>query len=153
MFERAAALLPGNGTIWINLGDARRNAKETAGAADAYRKAASAAEQEAAVNPKDDQAQLSLALAAARLGDAAGARRRLEKVRQLAPNDPEALFQAAILQTAWGDRVAALSLLERAVDAGKNPVTIGHEPDLADLKDDPRFRALDVRRKGKGGSP
>lgn len=152
VLEKASELLPGNGMIWINLGDARRHTKEKAGAEEAYRKAHSAAEQEVALNAKDDQAQLALTLAAARLGETARARQQLGNLLQLAPNDPEALFQAAILETVWGNRETALTLLERAVDGGKNPATIGHEPDLAGLKDDPRFRALDARRRGRGGS-
>ena len=150
-FERAAALLPGNGTIWINLGDARRHAKEPAGAGEAYRKALSAAEQETAVNAKDDQAQLALALAYARLGDAARAQRQLEKVLQLAPDDPEDLFQAAILELSWGRSDIALDRLGRSIAAGKKPAVIEREPDLSALRGDPRFRALMGAVKTKEG--
>jgi serine/threonine-protein kinase len=149
-FERAAAMGPGNGTVWVNLGDALRQSGNGAGAAEAYRKAAGAAGLETGVNPGDDTAQLVLALAYGRLGEAARSKACLDRALQLSPGNPETLFQAAILEAAWGHREAALAFLEKSVAAGKNPVTIATEPDLAPLKDDPRVRALTARAHPKG---
>jgi tetratricopeptide (TPR) repeat protein len=102
------------------------------------------------VNPKDDAAQQDLALAWGRLGEPARAKGHLDRALALAPANPETLFQAAILEASWGHREEALRFLERSVAAGKNPVAVGVEPDLAELKDDPRVRALTARTGEKG---
>jgi hypothetical protein len=127
--ERARKLgrpLPGVGALHIDLG-------EWQAAYDALR---------LLPNP-DGDARVSLAVAAAHVGDTATARETLRWLESRSKRNGADLDRAFI-QLALGQRDSALASLRAAYDAGVAPAwTVWHlRPELDPLRDDPRFTLL-----------
>ncbi len=142
-FEMACGLGGVQSLLLVNWADACRQAPELrAKAPPLYRDAIAAAGKELLVNPDDDEARLSLAVAHAKLGEPAAARAEQQKVLALAGDRPDVLFQCAVVSTLGGRRDEALAHLARAVLAGHSRAAILREPELVQLKTDPRFKAL-----------
>jgi len=113
-----------------------------AGSADSsrahYRIAIAGAEAALEVNPRDVAALAALADYNASLGRSAEAKRRINQALALAAHDPEIQFYAALVYEELGERATALVHLGRAVDAGYSLVEVRRNPDLVELRKDPR---------------
>jgi tetratricopeptide (TPR) repeat protein len=134
-FEKALALSPSHYLIWSNLGDALRLIPgRQAKAAEAYEKGIALAREELATNPDDSQVHSYLALCLAKTGRAAEAQDHLRESLGSGPNQPELLFNAAIVANRGGRPDEALGYLARAVRAGFNAAIIRNEPELANLR-------------------
>jgi serine/threonine-protein kinase len=134
-FEKALALSPSHYLIWSNLGDALRLIPgRQAKAAEAYEKGIALARAELATNPDDSQVHSYLALCLAKTGRAAEAQDHLRESLGSGPNQPELLFNAAIVANRGGRPDEALGYLARAVRAGFNAAIIRNEPELANLR-------------------
>ena len=138
-FEQALALNDRDYRIWGNLGSAYKWAGQPEKSRAAYLKAVALAERELGVNPRDGEVLLDLANYHADLKDPARARQYLQRGLRLAGNDANLLFLAATAYQQLGDRDQALFWLRRAVDAGYSREEIAHVPELASLRQDPRF--------------
>ncbi|HEX3746310.1 MAG TPA: protein kinase [Bryobacteraceae bacterium] len=141
--EMATRLQPANPINWGNLGDAlwqlpgRRDQAKAA-----FEKAASVTAQQLAINPDNPTLRKLSSVYFAKLGDKDRALQELTRVCAQAPNDGSVAFYAARVFAVLGDAGGALGELERSVKLGYSSSEIEKEPDFADLRTDPRYRAL-----------
>ena len=140
-YEKAAALGPKQYVVWANLGDAYRwtpgqRAKSMAPYAESIRLAREAI----AVNPNDVLARAIAASCLAKRGDFPAAQTELKLALQADPTNAAVLYHAAVIANIRGDRDGAIGWLERAIASGRPPADAVHDPELANLRDDPRFR-------------
>lgn len=77
----------------------------------------------------------------------------VQEAYELAPQDSRVLYYLACFHALTGDEEEALGFLERAVDGGfYSPTHIVNDPDLATLRDDPRYeKALAQAREHAAG--
>jgi adenylate cyclase len=80
-----------------------------------------------------------------RLGEPAEGLRLADEALALRPNDFSTLYNVACTYCLAGDHAHALDLLERAVARGGFVAWMQHDPDLAPLRETPRFRAMMAR--------
>lgn len=140
-YEKAAALTPNNYIYWANLGDAYRWApKQRAKSLPAYERAIRLTRDAIAVNPKDSRARAIAASCLAKKGEVAAAQTELKLALTADPTNADTLYQAAIVANIRGDRDAAIGWLGRAIASGRPPADAARDPELANLRDDPRFR-------------
>ena len=83
-----------------------------------------------------------LAVNLALLGEHAAALDALDGALAERPEDSHYYYLAAVVHNLAGNREEALSWLEKAVDGGYSTADIRGSPALADLSNEPRFRAL-----------
>jgi serine/threonine-protein kinase len=140
-YEKAAALTPKNYTYWANLGDAYRWVPgERAKSLPAYDRAIRLARDAIAVNPNDVPARATAASSLAKRGDIAAAEVELKLALKADPTNSDALYQAAVVANLRGDPDAAIGWLEQALASGRPAADSARDPELANLRDDPRFR-------------
>ena len=140
-YEKATVLTPNNYVYWFNLGDAYRwMPKERAKSIPAYEHAIRLAREVMAVNPKDSAARAVAASCFAKKGDLAAAQSELKLALAADPTNADALYQAAVIANIRGDRDGAIGWLERSVASGRPPSDAARDPELANLRDDPRFQ-------------
>jgi Tfp pilus assembly protein PilF len=137
--EQAVRLPFADSFHWGNLARAYRWAGQTRQAQDTYRKAMDLARQAIDHNPRDARIRGNYAQMLAETGRGEDARVEIAATLERAPKDVSVLFRSALISELTGDRAAALRGLEAAVRAGYSLVDIRRHPDLARLRDDPRF--------------
>jgi serine/threonine-protein kinase len=142
-FEQALALQGTDFRIWRNLASAYVSAPGLeAKAPAAYRRAAKLAEEQRRVNPRDPDVLINLGDCYVALGRTAEGLDLVANALELAPDDLDVeLFAANIFEDA-GDRDRALELLAKVLRNGFGVDQIDSAPGLADLRADPRFKAL-----------
>ena len=134
-FEKASSMTPGNGALWMNLGDARRWAPgQRANAAPAYERAIDRARATLKVNGKDAFTHAILSSSLAKLGHPAEAAREMETALKLDPTKPDVLYQAALVALLGHDRDGAAAWLKRAIAAGYSASQATRDPELAELR-------------------
>ena len=107
-----------------------------------YRIAIAGAQAALEVNPRDAAALAALGAYNASLGRRAEAKRRIDQALAIAASDPEIQFYAVLVYEELGERATALVHLGRAVDAGYSLVEVRRNPDLVELRKDPRTLKL-----------
>jgi tetratricopeptide (TPR) repeat protein len=141
--EKALVLGPNSYLAAGNLAEAYRRTPELAQKAPAmYRQALSSVETALATNPKDAYAWACRAIFQARTGDFRQAQDDIRKARSLAPLDARFIYDAALIQEIAHHRERALKEMADALRAGLSQTEIDREPDLANLRRDPRFETL-----------
>ncbi|HMB74344.1 MAG TPA: tetratricopeptide repeat protein, partial [Gammaproteobacteria bacterium] len=105
----------------------------------AWRRAIELARSDLQINPDDWDTHGQLALYHAFIGEYDVALQQLERVAELAPNEPQGRYYAALVHWQRGDADATYDALEAAIDLGYSSVFIVSDPTLADLRDEPRF--------------
>jgi tetratricopeptide (TPR) repeat protein/TolB-like protein len=141
-FGRAVRQARENHLYWGNLGDALYWIPEREQSREAYRRAITLAQGAYHVNASDAQALSSLVRYHAILGDTTEALEWLRKLTPLVQLDANVMFNVAWSMEVLGNRDAALDWLGRAIKAGCSRKIIEGSPDLRDLRNDPRYRAL-----------
>jgi eukaryotic-like serine/threonine-protein kinase len=134
---RALQRPPEKFLTWLILGMAYRRLNLAGESERANQRGLALAEDEMAINPRDNYARASVAYLCARLGDRRRADAEIAQVLHAAPNDLHTRWMAIITLEALGRRDDSLALLESSpkgllADASRFP-------DLADLARDPRF--------------
>src|SRR5262249_21738038 len=149
-FENAIKLTPGKSLYWRNLGDAYRWTTDQKGkATDAYRRAVTLADQARSVNNKDVSEYLTLAVSQAKIGDLAGSRAPLAKALELSPEDPNTLYQAAVLANLAGKTGDAVRWIAKAREKGLGKQQFERDPELQNLRKLPEFREAINAEKAK----
>jgi eukaryotic-like serine/threonine-protein kinase len=140
-YEKATVLTPKNHIYWANLGDAYRwNPAQHGKAAAAYGEAIRLLRDAITVNPNDPAARASLASSLAKRGDFRAAQRELDTALKTDPTNPGVLYAAAVVANIRGDHDSAFGWLERAIASGRPAADASRDPELSDLKNDPRFQ-------------
>ena len=140
-------------THWGNLGDAYRLTGERVKAAEAYGRAIKLAEQDATRSATDSDVLSNLSKYLAFLGDRNAAIARLSSFETLSERTPLSLFVAAIAYDAIGRRDNALHSLEAAFAKGFAPEAVEREPELRDLRSDPRYQQLRLATRNAPNPP
>jgi tetratricopeptide (TPR) repeat protein len=144
-YQRATAAQPGNYKYWINLADSERRAGRYAEAKESYRRARSMAISEIEENPHIALVRALVAYSGARLGDMRRAREEILQATHIAPEDNQVIRCAVLTYEALGDRKMAINFLSFARPEMLRELR--RHPDLADLRQDPRFKQLLARSK------
>ena len=128
---------------WINLADAYRQMPERDDdASRSYRRALQLLDEEIEGAPDDVRLLSRRALARARSGDVPGARADVARLRELPTDDVYSLLRRAVAEELVGERDRALATLEEALGSGLDLAEVRREPDLLELRADPRFHHL-----------
>jgi adenylate cyclase len=77
-----------------------------------------------------------------RLGEREEGLRLADEALALRPDDFSTMYNVACTYSLAGDHERALDLLERAVERGGFVTWILHDPDIAPLRDTPRFQRI-----------
>ena len=145
-FGQAADLQPNNAQIARNLGDAYARVGRDAEARAAYERALGLAEAAIAVNARDTVHLGLRAVCEAKLGRFDAARAHVGEALAVNDADNAVLFRAAAVYALAGDTDAALTYLERALDAGYSRALARADEDLAGLRGTSRFQELTAAR-------
>jgi eukaryotic-like serine/threonine-protein kinase len=147
-FEKAAELEPQNYLYWGNLADAYRwtpgkqdRAKAT------YARAIGLAERALEVNPRDTDALGLLAVCEAKSGGLEKARLLIGHALAIAPKDVNVMNEAVEVYTLAGEQPKALDCLKGAVQGGYPRFELEANPELASLRNDPRYREIMAEAK------
>ncbi len=142
-YEEAVKLSPKDYILWWNLADGYYWAPgRRPQAAQAYRQAISLAGEALRVNPRNVYAVGVLAYCNAMLGDQRRALDFLKAGLELAPDDSEMRFKAALVYTQLGDATHGLDWLKKSLDVGFSRTIVRDTPNFDALRPDPRFEAL-----------
>ncbi|MGH8030621.1 MAG: TPR end-of-group domain-containing protein [Arenimonas sp.] len=110
------------------------------------RRALAGLRRQAELEPENARVFYLAAGAHARIGEVQAGREAMEHALRMRPDDYGTLYNAACFYTLVHDHECALELLERAIQAGVGyPDWIEHDPDLAPLRELPKFRELLAR--------
>ncbi len=128
---------------WGNLADALYwSPDRRPEAVAAYQKAVSSIQSKLDVNPNDSFPMAYLAHYYAMLGDKQAALKYSRQALQLSAPTPEVLFAVALTYSELGETEKAVSMLQRAADAGSSRPVIGSTPDFAALKQNRSFASI-----------
>ncbi len=147
MYEKAITLGQNQGVIWGNLGDAYRfvsgsEAKSRA----AYETAVRLAREDLKLNPVDGSLHRSLARYLALLGEKEAALSEMAQARKFLGDDAGTLETAVQVYELCGRRDEALGVLSKLAGLGSLEL-IEINPDLAELRKDPRFREIVAKKR------
>ena len=143
MMEKAIERGASGYLYWGNLAEAYgRLPERSAHAPEVYRRALQLVQQHLAVNAKDAQATASLGFYFAKLGDKSQALAAIHRALALSPKNVNVLFRSALVYEETGERVRALDALATAIGGGYSIDEIQTAPDLAELRNDPRYRRM-----------
>ena len=147
MFERAAELRPEDYVVGGFLGGTYSTLGRTADAQRAFRRQLEAATKRLALNPDDPRALYMGGAALARLGESKRALEWAAQAIAINANDATVLYNVACIYSASGKIDEALTLLERAVNAGFGHwAWIEHDSDFDPLRGHDRYKALLSRK-------
>jgi tetratricopeptide (TPR) repeat protein len=142
LFEKSRTLGSESHVLLLNLGDSYRRTNQPAKAAEAYARARALAEKALADNPRDAALRAFIAYFNLRLGDRKAAQRELTLALDLGPGNKNVIRRAVICYEAMGLRDKSLALLQTATSDLLRE--LGRQPDLVELRRDPRFAALNA---------
>jgi tetratricopeptide (TPR) repeat protein/predicted Ser/Thr protein kinase len=133
-----------------NLGDAYAKMGRQREAREAYGRAVATAEGELQVNPRDARNLAALAVYLAKRGDHPAALQRLGEALEIAADDVQVLYRAAVVHALAGRAEPALSALDQAIRAGYSGARAADDEDLSSLRRLPAFAAVvDLEQKGQ----
>jgi len=143
MFQQAVKKGSNDRRTWGNLAQSYRWASEPGGrTAEAYRQALQLAERDLAVNRRDAEVRAFLATYCLALSERERALREIGEAGRLAPRNKIVLFQSALVYDMSGRRERALEALRAAVQHGYSVAEVQWHPDLASLRQDPRYASV-----------
>jgi serine/threonine-protein kinase len=138
-FERAIELGANHYLNWANLGDGYRWTGQPERAAEAFARALQLLAPELAKAPGDSTLQSRRALYLAKRGDTAEALAELAALGPLPATDPSLAYRALVVYELAGSRDRALGALATALGAGHPLAEIRTDPELFELRRDPRY--------------
>jgi Flp pilus assembly protein TadD len=140
--EQAVKTPAADSTHWSSLARVYRWTNRRDEARTTYAIAIKRARTEVGVNPRNARIRANLASLLAETGERREALIEMASTLDRAPTDVSVLFRSAVVHELIGDRDGALKALEAAARGGYSAVEIRRYPDLARLRDDPRFLAI-----------
>jgi len=142
-FEQASRVLPEDYQALMLMASALHGLGRNEDAQAAYRLGLDAAEKHLEVHPEDARAVYFGANALTQLNDKERALKWAEHAVQMEPDELQVLYNVACVYALLGDPEKALDCLEKSTTAGWGQREwMEHDPDLASLRDHPRFKAL-----------
>lgn len=148
LYKKAHAQDPRNYICLINLGDSCRREGLAAESAEYYRRGMAITRDQLRINPRDASTRAYFASFEAFLGDRARGEEEIEQALQLAPAEKVVIRRAVVLYETLGRRDRALAIAGTATVETLRELE--RHPDLADFRDDSRFRELKAKKE-KGG--
>ena len=139
-FEESVASGPPSAIRYRDLGDVYRHLGKDHAAAEAYRSARDAAQDELTRNPRDADSRILLALVSAFLGDSRQAQTEASQALAMEPENAIVIREAAIMYEILHQREDTLRLLRGA--SRRLLEELNRQPDVKDLQRDPRFQEL-----------
>jgi tetratricopeptide (TPR) repeat protein len=139
-FNRAIAIDPSEYLYLLNLGDSDWRLRRYSEAKSAYRKAMDLALAELKENPRLGRSRAFVAYFSARLGDRKRAEDEIDQALRLSPGDNKVKRRAVLTYEALHERERALAVLMTTTPEMLRE--LGSQPDLAGLRQDPRFQQL-----------
>jgi uncharacterized protein HemY len=121
----------------MNLGDCYRRTRHEAASRESYRHGLTLAEKKLASNPRDDLLRSRLSYLCARLNQPERAESEVAQALVASPSS-DTLEAAVWTYEALGDRDKTLEVLR----SSQIRVDVGHGADLAELRQDSRFKEL-----------
>lgn len=140
--EKAVALNPSNDTAAGNLADAYRFSGRKEKARHTYDTAISLAFKTLQANTRDSACIGRLALYYSKEGDRVRAAEFIRRALAMKPNDPELLFEEAIVTALAGHETDALTSLRKALEAGYTRQEMERDPELAKVRALPDYRKI-----------
>ncbi|MFC1696076.1 winged helix-turn-helix domain-containing tetratricopeptide repeat protein [Pseudomonadota bacterium] len=137
--SQAIKLSPNDHLAWSNLGDALWISGKKELAKDAFRTAEELARGAIKVNPNDPYYLMDLAWITTMLDEKQEAEKLIDRARTQAPDDPYTYYYQGLMLLRNGDTDGALASFEISVDKGYSLQMLGADPQLAELRDHPRF--------------
>ncbi|HSG46267.1 MAG TPA: tetratricopeptide repeat protein [Longimicrobiales bacterium] len=122
-------------------------------AQEAYREALAVAQRHMEMNPDDSRAATMRAVSLCRIGRVEEGLQWAQRALELDPEDPGVRYNAACLYALAGHTDDAIVRLREAVSVGfGNRNWLERDPDLDNLRDDPRFQEI-MAEMGTGETP
>ena len=148
-FQRAVALNPNEYVYLLNMGDSNRRLKHLKAARDEYRRGLQLAEAELRQNPQNASTRAYAAYFAARSGEPTWAQAEIAQALHSSPGDNRIVRHAVLTYEVLGRRDEALASLTTATPELLRE--LDQDPDLLDLRRDPRFRQV-IEKPVPGGN-
>jgi serine/threonine-protein kinase len=143
--EKAVELAANDHRLWANLGDAYRFTKgNEQKAAEAYTRAVQLARKELEGKPGDPDLLSRIALSLVKNGDRQQGLVEAEAA-QKAELSAAVMARLVLVYELAGDRARALQFMEEALKKGHSMEEFGRDPDLLELRKDPKYHKLAVR--------
>jgi eukaryotic-like serine/threonine-protein kinase len=136
-YQRAIEKGAPSSIVHINLGDSQRRLSQVAESQSSYRKARDMSETDVLEDPQQVLARSSLAYACARLGDTRRGEMEIVQAVKFRPNDAMVQKLAVLTYEALNKREESLDIL--ASVSSELLSALSRHPDLAGLRQDPRF--------------
>jgi serine/threonine protein kinase/Tfp pilus assembly protein PilF len=148
LFRMAGAVRPEDFQAPILAGDTYRGLNRPDRMMESFVRGLAVAKAHLEFHPQDARAWYLGAHANLELGDRAEALRWCEKAMVLAPDDAATLYNAACLFCIMGEIEKCFECLEKSVDNGfAHPQWLENDPDLTEIRKDPRYKKLLDRLK------
>ncbi len=143
LFEEACRVNPDDFQSPSLLGGVYDGLGRPADAKEAYRRALLLSEKHLQLHPDDARAVYMGAAALSQLGDRPGSTEWADRALAMDPEDAGVLYNVACVYALLGEAEKAMITLEKSVDCGMGQREwVENDPDLASLRDHPRFKAL-----------
>ena len=153
-FEKGVALRPSDAVMWGNLGSAARFVPALESRArEALERAIGLMQERLARNPEYFDGWGRLAGWLVNLARTVEARDAVRRALDGAADNVHVMVRAGNVYCQLGERDEAFHWLERAVRAGCGVDAIKHAPDLAPLREDPRYTGLLAAGSGSNENP
>jgi eukaryotic-like serine/threonine-protein kinase len=134
-----------NYRLWANLGDGYRFTKgNEQKAAEAYTRAVQLARKELEGKPGDPDLLSRIALCLVKSGDRQQGLAEAEAAQKVEMS-AAVMARLVLVYELAGDRDRALRFMEEALKKGHSMEEFGRDPDLLELRKDPRYHKLAVR--------
>ena len=140
--ERAVALSPRDARAWGNLGDVLRWMPGLGGRSmESFDRAIELERSHLESNPNDAEALGRLAKWLAKRGSRADAIDAIQRALAISPDNASSMARATTVYEMVGERGKALEYLEKAVRAGYGRLELSRDPELSDLRTEPRAQS------------
>ena len=142
-FEQASKVSPEDYQAPMLLASTLNGLGLTAEARDAYRRGLAAAQAHLELHPLDSRALYFGANALSQLNEREKSAEWAERALEVEGEEPQVLYNVACVYALLGEREKAINCLEKSVTHGWGQREwMEHDPDLASLRDHPRFQQM-----------